>query len=82
MCPELIIDFDRRDQAKKRKDVVIMIHRKTIHISILLAILIFCSAPSNGEEEAPAVEPRADKILRQMSEYLNSLVRAGFPFYL
>jgi hypothetical protein len=50
-----------------------MIPRALFCISFLCAVLLLCPALHAGQKEAAAIDPQADKVLRQMSEYLNSL---------
>ena len=47
-----------------------MMKRFLFYISVLSVILVSCPALWAGSEEGPAIEPKADKILKQMSEYL------------
>lgn len=49
-----------------------MIKRTIFLISILCVSLMFYPAQSAGQEKEQAIEPQADKILRQMSDYLNT----------
>lgn len=50
-----------------------MTPRALFCISFLCAVLLLCPALHAGQKEAAAIDPQADKVLRQMSEYLNSL---------
>jgi hypothetical protein len=52
----------------------IKMFRQTRCILYILCVIVFnLPALGRAQDEAQAVDPRADKILRQMSEYLNSL---------
>lgn len=55
-----------------------MLHRTVAWIVVVCAVLVSNPALSAGKEEAPSVQPRAVRILRQMTEYLKSLKQFTF----
>ncbi|MEE8414727.1 MAG: DUF2092 domain-containing protein [Desulfobacterales bacterium] len=52
--------------------------RNVYFVFLLFVLMIFLPVAGFCQGEAPAIEPRADKILRQMSDYLNSLEKFSF----
>jgi hypothetical protein len=50
-----------------------MLCRTVYSVLVLCAILLSCPAFGAGSGSTPAIEPKADEVLRQMSEYLNTL---------
>jgi hypothetical protein len=52
--------------------------RPVIYIFFLAAVIMLFPLLSVGEEKVQPIEPQADKILKQMSEYLSSLEQFSF----
>jgi hypothetical protein len=52
--------------------------RSIFCVLFLCTIMILLPVAVYSQEEAPAIEPKAEKALRQMSDYLNSLEKFSF----
>jgi hypothetical protein len=53
-------------------------HERSLAILVILTMMVCMPAPVLSQDQAPAIEPRVDKILRQMSDYLSSLEKFSF----
>ena len=52
--------------------------RNIICVAILLTLTMLCPAPGAGQEAMQSIDPKADKILKQMSGFLDSLDQFSF----
>jgi hypothetical protein len=55
-----------------------MLERNFIYVTVLLALTLFRPALSAGQETMPAIDPKADTILKQMSGFMDSLDQFSF----
>jgi hypothetical protein len=53
-------------------------HERSLAILVILTMMVCMPAPVLSQDQAPAIEPGVDKILRQTSDYLSSLEKFSF----
>jgi hypothetical protein len=55
-----------------------MLERNFICVTLLLAFSLFSPALSVGQETMPAIDPKADTVLKQMSDFMDSVDQFSF----